>query len=99
RGDLVTGVQTCALPIYLHNLKGEDLALTGDFGHLLCPKPPIRNLITRPARLSSRDEEGRRHRPGRGHAARERRALDLALGDRRRSEERRVGEAWRCVRA
>src|SRR5205807_5110865 len=87
----VTGVQTCALPIYTSRTITESSR-----SDRLCSAPTLR---TRTAR-SKRSSRGRTRWSGRsGHGTGERsikrRNSRAARGD-PRSEERRVGKGWRA---
>src|SRR5207247_4905043 len=86
RDPLVTGVQTCALPISLHSTAGSDSA---DFGTGHCQTPPADPDPAKSADTSPRWCSGTPH-----HVH----SIDtptLALAVPQRSEERRVGKECR----
>src|SRR5205085_5531334 len=80
----VTGVQTCALPIYPH----------GEANRVI----PSKKLTTRAVRsivgVSCNRAERRRKRGNAPHGARQAHQMPVA-----RSEERRVGKEWRSGRS
>src|SRR5207244_7033305 len=95
--DLVTGVQTCALPISrrhrLHGLRhAEDYGYTvirfghaDDWGQIAARYPHIFGVAQTMQAAASRE-------PGKATGA----ELDLELFDEKRSEERRVGKESRA---
>src|SRR5258708_31632970 len=86
RDDLVTGVQTCALPIYRLIRKFQNFTLQRSDNRFERPAPQIR------AANASRKESVPGEEPGRLALAR---IWDDSSGLRTRSEERRVGKECR----
>src|SRR5206468_5139196 len=89
RDLIVTGVQTCALPIFEERLRLGVLAADFDL-HLACARQQLRRLArsiveSLPVQRMSRLEDIRRARAGRS----------FLCAETLRSEERRVGKEWR----